>query len=292
MNILSNNRDRWRVPHSGDLCMTQARNILKGRMRELGEKMVKTWCPVLLCCAIGMVCGQVPGAERRESVLFVGAHPDDTEGFAATAFLLRDKYDIHIVDFTGGERGCGEAKYLNGWTKEKRRKEEESACSFLGAKHYWIGEVDGEACATSRTVALLLRLIAELKPRAVFTHWPVDGHPDHMQCATATQIAVLRINPRPEFYFFEVIPGETANWHPLYSVDVTATMDKKTKMMRLYECQNVNDWLVKDKIKQAEQRGREREPACRYAETFTTYDGQPIAGGILEGLAETVKVTR
>ena len=236
--------------------------------------------------------GVTADAQVRASVVFVGAHPDDTEGFAATAFLLRERYDLHVVDFTGGERGCGEEKFRSGWTKAKRLAEENAACAFLGAKVHWIGEVDGEACATPRTVERIGELLRTLKPKAVFTHWPVDGHPDHMHCATAVQTAVLRMKERPELYFFEVIPGETANWHPLYSVDVTATMDRKTEMMRMYECQNENDWLAKEKIDQATRRGRERVPSCRYAETFTTYDGLPIAGGVLEGLVETVKLEK
>lgn len=246
----------------------------------------------LVACLSGLGSGPLAGAEAREAVVFIGAHPDDTEGFAATAFLLRDKYDLHVVDFTGGERGCGEEKFRSGWTKAKRLAEENVACSFLGAKVHWIGEIDGEACATPRTVQKIGELLRDLKPKAVFTHWPVDGHPDHMHCATAVQTAVLRSKARPEFYFFEVIPGETANWHPLYSVDVTATMDLKTKMMRMYECQNENDWLAKEKIAQATRRGRERVPSCRYAETFTTYDGLPIAGGVLERLVETVRMEK
>lgn len=263
-------------------------------MRKCGLDSVSAAAVRLLvrCFGVAALCGFAFGAAARESIVFVGAHPDDTEGFAATALLLREKYDLHVVDFTGGERGCGETGYLNGQTRQIRRQEEEAACAFLGAKNYWIGEIDGESCATPRAVGAIERLLRELKPRAVFTHWPIDGHPDHMQCAVAVQMAVLRMNPRPEFYFFEVIPEETVNWRALYSVDVSSTMDGKTKMMRLYACQNEGDWLAKAKIRQAEQRGRERVPACRYAETFTTYDGLPCVGGILEGLAETVKLTR
>ena len=46
-------------------------------------------------------------ASAKEAVIFVGAHPDDSEGYAATAFLLRDTYDIHVVDLTRGELGLG-----------------------------------------------------------------------------------------------------------------------------------------------------------------------------------------
>ncbi|GAH72350.1 unnamed protein product, partial [marine sediment metagenome] len=41
-----------------------------------------------------------------ESVLFVVAHPDDLAyGMGGIAFLLRDKFDLHLVCATKGERG-------------------------------------------------------------------------------------------------------------------------------------------------------------------------------------------
>ena len=47
-------------------------------------------------CCLSLAC------MAKEAVVFVGAHPDDSEGFAATAFLLKDRYDIHVVDLTRG----------------------------------------------------------------------------------------------------------------------------------------------------------------------------------------------
>ena len=44
---------------------------------------------------------------NKESIVFIDAHPDDAEGFGATAFLLRDKFDLHVVDLTHGELGLG-----------------------------------------------------------------------------------------------------------------------------------------------------------------------------------------
>ena len=42
-----------------------------------------------------------------EKVIFLGAHPDDSEGYAGTAFLLAKNYEIHMVDLTRGELGLG-----------------------------------------------------------------------------------------------------------------------------------------------------------------------------------------
>lgn len=243
----------------------------------------------LLCVsvvALSLVLSALAGP-ARETVLFFAAHPDDTEGFAATAFLLKEKYDIRVVDFTGGERGCGEAKYLNGWTKAKRMQEEKNALALLGTEPFFVGEIDGEACATPRAITAMTRLLKEIRPRAVFTHWPVDAHPDHRNCAIAAIKAVQNLEKVPEFYFFEVLMDQTLNWHPLYLVDVSSTISLKQELLRKYECQNEGDTLVQEKTRQAALRGKERRPSSTFAETFTTFDGNRIRNGVLEGLKET-----
>ena len=229
-------------------------------------------------------------AFARDSVVFFAAHPDDTEGFAATAFLLKETYDVYVVDFTGGERGCGEVKYLSGWTKAKRAEEEKAALAMLGTEPLYVGEVDGEACATPRAIQTMVRLLREIKPKAVFTHWPVDAHADHRSCAIAAIQAARSVDPRPELYFFEVLIAQTHNWHPIYSVDVSSTMSLKQDLLRKYACQNENDELVQVKTRQAALRGSQRVPAAAYAETFTTFDGKPLPQGVLAELKQTAVV--
>ena len=62
-------------------------------------------------------------AAAKDRILFVGAHPDDTEGFAATAFLLKDAYELHVIDQTRGENGLGLAGRLDGSTEAIRVRE-------------------------------------------------------------------------------------------------------------------------------------------------------------------------
>ena len=42
-------------------------------------------------------------AFAKESVFFVGAHPDDSIAMAGTLFLMKDKFDIHLFDYTRGD---------------------------------------------------------------------------------------------------------------------------------------------------------------------------------------------
>jgi N-acetylglucosamine malate deacetylase 1 len=139
----------------------------------------------------------------------------------------------------------------------------------------------------AKTMTALTKMIDELKPRAIFTHWPVDGHADHVQAAAVTANAWRFAKHRPERYFFEVQFAQTANYRPLYYIDVTSTITNKLTMLRKYACQNAGDEISKDNLARAEQRGR--EAGFAYAETFTSYDGKPVAGGILEPLKKKIR---
>jgi LmbE family N-acetylglucosaminyl deacetylase len=213
--------------------------------------------------------------KEKQNIVFIGAHPDDSEGFAGLAFLLSEKYNIHIVDYTNGDFGLGMPGFLDGSTARIRIQEEKNACALMGATPHFIGAVDANAYVTSNDVAKIAKLLSDLKPVAVFTHWPVDSHPDHVMTAAATYKAIRLIKCRAEFYYYEVLEGQTRAWTPLFSVDISSVMDKKIEMLRRYKCQNENDELVKAKVRLALKRGNEREIKVKYAETFTTYNGKP-----------------
>ncbi len=232
----------------------------------------------------------VDSSPEKECVFFVGAHPDDTEGFAATAFLLREKYEIHVIDLTRGELGLGMKGFKDGSTAKRRVAEETQACAYLGAKLHFLDEIDGFAYASRKAVDNLVALIRKFKPVAIFTHWPVDMHSDHVQTAAVTRRAVNETNWKGEYYFFEVLRSQTKNFRALYSVDVSKTIDCKAKMLSKYVCQNTGGSLVREKLAQAGDRGAQRVPACSAAEVFTTYDGERIKNGVLERLPETVVV--
>lgn len=232
--------------------------------------------------------------EGRPNIVFIGAHPDDSEGFAGLAFLLAKtgKYNLHIVDYTRGEFGLGKPGFIDGSTARIRVQEEREACAYLGATAHFIDEIDSKAYAPSSSVEQVIRILDKYKPVAIFTHWPVDSHPDHVMTAAATYIAMKRIKCRAELYYYEVLPSQTRAWTPLYSVDITSVMDNKVEMLRKYKCQNKNDWLVKHKVSQAEMRGLQRSPQVKYAETYTTFNGKPRPNGILANLPEAILLER
>ena len=241
---------------------------------------------MMMVAALAAFAFATATAEAKDKVLFLGAHPDDSEGFAGTAFLLAKDYEVHVVDLTRGELGLGLPGLKDGSTAARRTEEEKRACALLGATPHFLGEIDGFACASDRAAEELAKLLKELQPKAVFTHWPLDNHADHTQCSAVLQNAIRKSGrPAPETYFFEVLLSQTCNWHPIYSVDITSTMTNKIQMLSCYACQNVGNSLVNSKERQARYRGGWY--GSKYAETFTTYDGHAIKGGVLEKLPQT-----
>lgn len=236
---------------------------------------------------------QPPKAKSdKPAVVFVSAHPDDTEGFAGTAFLLSKDYDVHVIDVTRGERGLGEAGYLDGTTAKIRMAEERRAMEYLGGTVHFLNEIDGEANAGRSTAEAMFSILEKLRPVALFTHWPVDTHPDHVQASAAAVWARGAFRKHkiraPEFYYYEVLPVQTQLFPPLYYVDITSVIDNKLELLRKYECQNPGDELAKMKERDAARRGAERRPAVKYAECFTTINGKPCKKGIFSKLPQAV----
>ena len=178
-------------------------------------------------------------AAAKDRVVIVPAHPDDLIATIGFCLLSRDVFEIHVVDFTHGERGLGEAGLRDGSTKATRMKEEESVCQAVGAKLHWLDEIDGEAYACRETCERLAEMLKELNPRAVFGHWPVDIHGDHMMAGAALLKAVFLANLEPEFYFFEE-EYQSKAFVPDHYLDIGNVIERKFEIVRQYKCQYRN----------------------------------------------------
>ena len=221
-------------------------------------------------------------AGAKEALVYVGAHPDETECGAGTLLLLKDRFDIHVVDVTRGERGLGEAGYRDGSTVKTRFAEEQKACAMLGAQAHYLDEIDGDAYASKRAAGKLAELLRTVKPRVIFSQWPADNHPDHVQAFALTRRAIAEAGWKGELYLYEANPGtQTVNFHPNAYVDITSVLEKKQDFIRCYACQNENDGLAQATARKAAYRGRQCRPCVRYAEAFATWTGAPAAEGTL-----------
>ena len=171
-----------------------------------------------------------------ERIAIIPAHPDDLVSCIGLCLRARGVFEVHVIDFTHGERGCGAAGFADGSTKVIRTLEEESVCAAVGATLHWLDEVDGEAYACRETCERLAAILAELKPRAVFAHWPVDIHGDHSMAGVAALKAVFLAGLSPEIYFFTEA-YQAKRFTPDVFLDITDIAERKREIIRLYKCQ-------------------------------------------------------
>ena len=204
-----------------------------------------------------------------EQVVFIGAHPDDFTGCCGTALRMRGKFGLHIWDFTKGERGLqGQGVPLDecGATREK---EEARVAASIGAELHFCGEIDGDAYACRETCQRMAADLKTLNPRAIITHSVADRHADHMMTAVAVLKAIQLAGIHPEVYSME-FSFQSTGFIPKFLVDISSVMEQKIQLIRLYECQNIKDGIVKNKQKTGAFRGEQY--GCAYAEAFGSYD--------------------
>ena len=242
-----------------------------------GSPLYKTIETILLACAL--LCAGPLAA--KETILVVNAHPDDSESMAGTLYLLKDRFALHYATLTKGQYRDLQSLGKDGPMAEIRTKEEHAAAALVGAKVHWFGCKDGQLYATPDVCQALADLILELKPRVIFTLWPIDRHLDHAMAGMITLKAMKLAQYDGEIYFHEVsgLSG-SKGFSPVYYVDVTALEDFKRKYSRCYASQNSNDHLVTMVMAAAKSRGDQTHfpKGARLAECFA-----PLTGFRLQG---------
>jgi N-acetylglucosamine malate deacetylase 1 len=172
-------------------------------------------------------------------IVCVGGHPDDPEsgcGGTLAAYAAKG-HRVTIVYLTRGERGIA-GKSLDE-AAAIRTAEAQAACRVLGATPVFAGQIDGATEVTAARTAEMRTLVDAASPDVVFTHWPIDTHPDHEAASLLTLRAWLAANRRFPLYLFEVNTGsQTLGFSPAQYVDVTATREKKKAALFAHKSQD------------------------------------------------------
>ena len=238
----------------------------------------KTVKAVLLACAV--LCAWQAAA--KETILVVNAHPDDSEGMAGTLYLLKDRFELHYATLTKGQYLDIKSLGQDGPMAEIRTREEHNAASLVGAKVHWFGCRDGQLYATPEVCQALADTILELKPRVIFTIWPIDRHLDHSMAGMITMKAIKLAKYDGEVYFHELSGmNGSKGFPPMYYVDVTALADFKRRYSRCYASQNKDDKLVDMVMAAARSRGAQTQYSAkveRLAECFAPLPGFRLQG--------------
>jgi LmbE family N-acetylglucosaminyl deacetylase len=160
------------------------------------------------------------------NILAIGAHPDDIEfGCGATLMKYSDKgHGVYLFVATDGSIGGD---------PEVRKKEQEEAARFLGAKEIYFGALkDTELVDNRDLITKIEEVIKKVNPNTVFLNYPNDVHQDHRALAQAGVSATRYIR---EVLFYEV--PTTHHFDPDIFVDIHDVLDRKLQLLKIHGSQ-------------------------------------------------------
>jgi LmbE family N-acetylglucosaminyl deacetylase len=246
-------------------------------------------------------------------ILSIHAHPDDAEILAGgTLALLAERgHSITMVTMTPGD--CGSAELSQEEIAAVRRKEAAASAALIGADYI---------CAEFRDLALIsddasrrrvVEILRVTRPDIVLTASPTDYMCDHEAASrlvrdacfaapvrnytTGAEKSAPALGAIPHLYYMNPLEnlgpdGETILPH--FVVDVTSTLEMKTRMLASHVSQR--EWLLKhhgmDDYILSMQRWTEiagKHLGVKYGEGFRIYRGHaypqtPALEELLEGL--------
>jgi len=183
---------------------------------------------------------------KKENIAIVMAHPDDWERLmGGTAWLLKDRYQLHVFIASRGERGIppeGRTERPKGKspirldTAEMREAECIKGCEMIGIAPVFLGHTDGDIYASQEACQGLADLLGPLEPVALFTHWALEK-PDH---SATHQMAVTALHLANLYWAAEVyMPLHECFRYvsPDVNVNISAVREQKLALMQCHSSQ-------------------------------------------------------
>jgi LmbE family N-acetylglucosaminyl deacetylase len=205
-------------------------------------------------------------------VLVTGAHPDDPESGCGGTIrrFVEMGHDVAALYLTRGEAGIEGVPHDE--AAEIRTDEALQACEVLGTRPLFFGQIDGDTYVNREAYANMARVIENENPDLVFTHWPIDTHPDHRVTSNLVYNTWTRFRGNEarafDLYYYEVLTGEQSqNFHPTHFVDITAVAAIKRQATFRHASQKPEEWFSHHE-KMDEFRGFQYKPECKFAEGF------------------------
>jgi two-component system, NtrC family, response regulator HydG len=182
--------------------------------------------------------GRAARAARRETVLAIGAHPDDVEiGAAGTLLAHRTAGDtVVILTLSRGARGGDQGQ---------RARESQEAADVIGARLFLNDLEDTKIAEGDPTICVIDQVVAEVGPTIVYTHSIHDVHQDHRNTHRAAMVACRRVG---RVYCFQS-PSATVDYHPTRFVTIDDHLSGKLKAISAFTSQaGLRDYLEPDLI--------------------------------------------
>ncbi len=178
-------------------------------------------------------------ADKKLNILCVGAHPGDPEfGCGGTMAKYSDaRHEVTFLYLTRGEAYDATKSFAQ--SAALRTKEAETSCKILNARALFAGQIDGNTELNKEKNEEMTKLILSVKPDIVFTHWPLDAHPDHQIAGLLTLTAWIKSGKQFHLYFYEVNTGsETMGFVPTDYVDISDVLGRKKAALFAHKTQN------------------------------------------------------
>lgn len=194
-------------------------------------------------------------AHGREQVLAIGAHPDDVE-IGVGGILLRHAaagHHVAVLTLTGGEQG-GEAR--------ARAAESQRAADLLGARLFHTDLRDTSVSDDGTTIAVIKRVVDEVRPTTVYTHTARDVHQDHRNVHHASLVAAREI---ARVYCYQA-PSTTVEFKPSRFVAIDPFLDRKLEVIRAYASQTAVRTYLDEDLLRSTARYWSRYTQARYVE--------------------------
>ncbi len=203
----------------------------------------------------------VPKENHFERILAIGPHPDDIElgCFGTLAKYKKEGSKIaHFIATCGGVGGA----------EQKRRDEALASAKLIDAKVYF-GELPDTAIPEGHpTISMLEAVINEFKPTCVIVNSPNDTHQDHRAVARAA-VSAARFVPLVMYY---QTPSSNRQFMPNLYVDVTKTIEVKTKATQIHKSQGENVYMADRAVRgQADFLALQIYQGGKYFEGFEVY---------------------
>ena len=195
----------------------------------------------------------------RDSVLAVGAHPDDVEIGAGGTLVVHKRLGdaVAILTLSHGARGGSQAGGAG--ADESRR-----AAEIIGADLY-LGELeDSRIGEGADTIAAVARVVAQVCPTVIYTHSLHDVHTDHRNAHRAVMAAVAAVT---RVYCFQS-PSATVDFRPGRFVAIDADLDRKLVAVGAFAAQSPARGYLDEDVIRSTARYWSRFGDSSYAEAF------------------------
>jgi len=203
------------------------------------------------------------------NILVVATHLDDEVIGCGGAILkhINDGDNVYVCFLCGGTS----VKYPNIDLVETRRNHGRTVADFLGIKEIYLYDfpiIMLDTIPQLEIVSALEKVIFEVKPQVIYTHYSDDINSDHRVVHDAT-VVWCRPSKTPflkKVLFYEVF-GSNRNFNPNYFVNIDKYIDRKLEALSLYTTENNVQTRTTDTIRKvAQYRGAEIN--SNYAEGY------------------------